>query len=101
MVKPSKLRSFNLENSGSRDFRISRDVHLVKNVTPLIFLRNLIFEACTCNRTLSVITKFSRPCRDTVGEKALKLKNLELCFFQTILVSQQLNSVKLSLLQLP
>ena len=69
MVKPSKLKFFNLEKQRLRDFRISRDAHLVNNVTPLIFRRTLILKACTCDRTLSAITTFSRPHRDTVREK--------------------------------
>ena len=50
-----------------------RDVHLVNDVTPLIFWRNLILDACTCNRTLSIITKFSWPYRDRVGKKGQRL----------------------------
>ena len=60
-------------SGSSRDFRISRDVHFVNYVTALIFWRNLISDACTCDRTLSVITKFSWPNGNAGGEKGLRM----------------------------
>ena len=48
-------------------------MHFVNNVTALIFWRNSISYACTCDRTLSVIAEFSCPYRDAVGEKGQKL----------------------------
>ena len=72
MVELSKLRSFNLKKCGPRDTQISRDAHLV-NVTFSIVWRNLILDACTCDRTFSAIMELSQPYRDTVGEKGQKL----------------------------
>ena len=59
-------------------------MHLVNNVTPLIFWRNLILDAGSCYRTFSVLTEFSRPWRDTVGEKEQRLfrKLKGLLFFE-------------------
>ena len=42
-----------------KDFRISELRTLLNNVTPSIFRKNLILHACTCDRTLSVITQDS------------------------------------------
>ena len=73
MVKPSKLISSIWSCSSSIDILISRDVHLFSSITPLVFLRNLILDACTCDHTLLVITKFLQPYRDRVGEKGQRL----------------------------
>ena len=65
MAKPSKLRSFNSEKycNGSilRDFRISELRTLLNSVTPSIFRKNLISDACTCDRSPSVIIQDSWP----------------------------------------
>ena len=49
MVKLSKLRSL-------RDFRISELRTLLNCVTPSILRKTLFLDACTCDRTLSVMT---------------------------------------------
>jgi len=58
MAKSSKLRSYDLECSGSmfRDFQISELRTLSNNVTPLILRKNFISGSCTCDRILSVNT---------------------------------------------
>jgi len=40
-----------------RDFRIAELRTLLNNVTPSIFRKNLLSDACTCDRILSVITQ--------------------------------------------
>jgi len=71
-------------SSGSifRDFWISELRTLLKNVTPSILRKNLISEACTCDRILSVLTQDHR-----WGWDKNCSKNWELCFFSTILVT--------------
>ena len=48
-----------LRSSVVKNFWISKHVHLVNDVTPLILRINLILDACTCDRTLSIITQDS------------------------------------------
>ena len=44
-----------------RDFQISELRTLLNSVTPSMFRKNLILDACTCDRTRLVITLDSRP----------------------------------------
>ena len=62
-----------------RDFRISELRTLLNRVTPSIHRKNLVSNACTCDRTLSVIT----PRFMFVGENGTKtaLKIESFAFF--------------------
>ena len=63
MAKPSKLWSLVRRSSNSTfsELWISKLHTLSSKVTPLILRKNLISDACTRDRILSVITQDSRP----------------------------------------
>ena len=58
MAKPSKQTFF---EPMSRDSRIAVLQSFSNIATPLIFRKNLIWDACICDRILSVITQHSWP----------------------------------------
>ena len=58
-----------------RDFWTSELRTLLNSVTPSIFRKNLISDACTCDRTLLVITQDSWPELIKGTKTALKIES--------------------------
>ena len=64
-----------------REFRISELLTLLNSATPSIINKNLILDACTCDRTLlGLCPRFT-----SIGENEDKkcFENWELCLFRT------------------